>query len=105
VSLNANVPEHSSCWYQRHSFVLPVFALYVQSEPDNKTTNPEPEDTYFGQILPEESAEAFAPDVFVHEAHDSPILSPDERWPLFKAKDVDIAFYGMDGERLFLYSP
>ena len=50
-------------------FVLPVFALYVQSEPDNKTSNPEPEGTYSGQIPPGEIAEAFAPDVPVHEAH------------------------------------
>jgi hypothetical protein len=86
-------------------FVLPVLALYVQSKSDNKTTNPEPEDTYFGQMPPGESTEAFAPDVLVHEAHDSPILLLDERKLLFQAMDVDIAFYGMDGERLLSYSP
>jgi len=85
---------------------LPFFALYAQGEPDNKTANSPARYTYFGQTPPGEKAEAFAPEVLIYEAHDSPVITPDENWILWHSMDVDVLFYGMvDGKLTTIENP
>lgn len=87
-------------------FNLLAFTLYAQGEPDNKTAKPSARDIYFGQTPPGEKAVAFAPQVLIHEAHDSPVIPPDENWFLFYGMDVDILFYGMvDGHLMTIENP
>jgi len=79
---------------------IPVSGLYAQGEPENKATDPAPGETYFGQTPPGEKAETFAPDVLIYEAHNSPVIPPDETWLLFQGMEVDILFYAMVDGRL-----
>jgi len=55
---------------------------------------------YLGQIPPGEQAELFAPDVLIHEAHDAPHVSQDERWLLFSGMGTGITFYRLVDGRL-----
>jgi len=65
-----------------------------------------PEETFFGQSPPGERAELLAPEALVHEAHDSPVIPPDEAWLLFQGMEVDIVFYGMvDGDLAVIENP
>ena len=76
-------------------FNISATGLYAQGEPGNRAIAPAADETYLGQNPPGKKAVAFAPDVLIHEAHDSPVISPDEKWLLFQGMDVDILFYGM----------
>ena len=85
---------------------LPVFGLHAQGETDDKTTDTKPEETYFGQTPPGEKAIPFAPEVLIHEAHDSPVIPPDESWLLFQGMGEDGVFYGMvDGHLTTIENP
>jgi hypothetical protein len=85
---------------------LSVYVLYAQEAPDHKTTSPAPEERFFGQIPPGNKAVPFAPDVLIYEAHDSPIIPPDETWLLFQGMGPDVLFYGMvDGRFTAIENP
>jgi len=80
--------------------------LYAQSDAEIRVGDSVREETYFGQTPPGEKAEAFAPEVLIYEAHDSPVITPDENWILWHSMDVDVLFYGMvDGHLTTIENP
>lgn len=86
--------------------VFPVLVLYAEGNIDKKTTNPAPGDTYFGQKPPGAKAVQLAPDVMTLEAHDSPVVSPDEDWIYYSAMGADDVFYALvDGSLSVIENP
>ena len=82
------------------------FVSGAQSESEIEATSQATGVTYFGQIPPGEIAEPFAPDVLVHEAHDSPVISPDEKWILYQGMGTGVEFYGIvDGHLTTIENP
>ena len=83
-------------------FALVVFlsGLHVQGDLGKEFPEPDRQELYFGQTPPQEKAEPFAPDVLIHEPHDSPVIAPDEKWLLFQGMEADLMFYGMKSGRL-----
>ena len=73
---------------------------YAQTDPAAAQPDPAPQETFFGQTPPGAEAVPFAPDVLIHEAHDSPLISPDQQWLLFQGMEVDLLFYAMVDGRL-----
>jgi hypothetical protein len=86
------------------AIAFPAFGSSPQSERDDKAGVPVSKDTYFGQTPPGKRAEVFAPEVLVHEPHDSPVISRDESWMIFFGMEVDVQFYEMRDGRLTLTS-
>jgi hypothetical protein len=79
--------------------VLAGNTLVLSGQGDRKKSAdaPAPGDTYLGQIPPGEKAELFAPEVLIHEPHDSPIISRDETWLIFLGMEGGAIFYKMTG--------
>ena len=85
---------------------IAVFGSNVRGQSDTRLPDPTREESFFGQTPPGEKAEAFAPEVLIYEAHDSPIIPPDENWILWHSMDVDVLFYGMvDGHLTTIENP
>jgi hypothetical protein len=81
-----------------------IFLMAAPMQADDGTgtdsESPSLESTYLGQKPPGKKAELFAPEVLIHEPHDSPLISPDETWFVFPGMDVDILFYKLVEGRL-----
>jgi hypothetical protein len=84
--------------------VMVSFAPRLNAQNANNKTEGTPSlnSRYLGQNPPGAKAEIFAPEVLMHEPHESPIISQDEIWMIIGTMEQGIEFYKMINGNLSL---